>query len=263
MGVRRWFRVASARLRAHPPIISPLRPRVPPARPPPRPTCAAARPPPLAPRRPPTRYEFNGGTILAVAGDDYVVLGADTRLSTGYSILSRRVSKAVSLTSTCVIGSGGCYTDIQTLHKNLQIRSAMYKHDHACEMGSAQVAQLLSTTLYGRRFFPYYAFNIVAGIDAAGKGVVYTYDAIGSFEPKTYAAQGSGQKLIIPVLDNLVGHKNRLDAQAKRSLEDTVELVKDSFITAGERQINTGDAIELFLITKDGIETRVFELKKD
>ena len=61
------------------------------------------------------------------------------------------------------MGSGGCYTDIQTLHKNLQIKSAMYKHDHACEMGSAQVAQLLSTTLYGRRFFPYYAFNIVAG----------------------------------------------------------------------------------------------------
>ena len=101
------------------------------------------------------------------------------------------------------------------------------------------------------------------GIDANGKGVVYTYDAIGSFEPKNYAAQGSGQKLIIPVLDNLVGHKNRLDVQKKRSLEDTVELVKDSFITAGERQINTGDAIEMFLITKEGIETRIFELKKD
>jgi 20S proteasome subunit beta 6 len=208
-------------------------------------------------------YEFNGGTILAVAGDDFVVLGADTRLSMGYNILSRRVSKAVKVTSTCVIGSGGCYTDIQTLHKNLQIRSAMYKHDHACEMGSAQVAQLLSTTLYHKRFFPYYAFNIVAGIDANGSGVVYTYDAIGSFEPKNYAAQGSGQKLIIPVLDNLVGHKNRLDVPMKRTLEDTVELVKDSFITAGERQINTGDAIELFLITKTGIETRVFELKKD
>ena len=130
----------------------------------------AQHPPPLPPHphphphhTPPCRYEFNGGTILAVAGDDYVVLGADTRLSSGYSILSRRVSKVCALSSTCVMGSGGCYTDIQTLHKNLQIKSAMYKHDHACEMGSAQVAQLLSTTLYGRRFFPYYAFNIVAG----------------------------------------------------------------------------------------------------
>lgn len=36
----------------------------------------------------------------------------------------------------------------------------------------------------------------------AGKGAVYSYDAIGSHERSGYAVQGSGKDLIQPVLDN-------------------------------------------------------------
>lgn len=92
-------------------------------------------------------------------------------------------------TDKCVIASGGCFTDIATLHKVLAARIDTYRHDHDVDMGCTALAQMLSTTLYSRRFFPYYAFNLVAGLDAAGKGAVFTYDAVGSYERVQYAAQ--------------------------------------------------------------------------
>lgn len=71
------------------------------------------------------------------------------------------------------------------------MRVDTYRHDHDSDMSCTALAQMLGIELYQRRFFPYYAFNVVAGIDSAGKGAVFTYDAVGSFERVEYAAQVS------------------------------------------------------------------------
>lgn len=139
----------------------------------------------------------------------------------------------------------------------------MYKHEHEQDMRTTAVAQMLSTTLYGRRFFPFYAFNVVAGLDDEGKGAVFTYDAVGSFERTQYAAQGAGQKMMIPVLDNVIGYKNREDEPRPLTAEETVEIVKDIFVTAGERDVHTGDAVDIRVVRASGIEEIRFDLKRD
>lgn len=167
-------------------------------------------------------YDFNGGTVLAIAGKDFVVVAGDTRLSTGYSILSRSESKLFEITPTTVLGCPGSHNDIIQLRGVLSIRAQMYQHDNEAPMTTASVAQLLMNTLYSRRFFPYYAFCILGGIDAEGKGAVYTYDAIGSYDRATRAAQGSGGHLMIPLLDNLVEHATRTDPKRELTLQEVL-----------------------------------------
>lgn len=167
-----------------------------------------------------------------------------------------------------MVVSAGMQADMATLHKMLRSRNVMYQHDHGRPMSCSATAQLLSNTLYYKRFFPYYTFNLCAGLDEHGRGAVYTYDAIGSYERTGYSCQGSGKDLIQPVLDNQLKAASPLLIPPQRSvtalpLDQALDLVKDAFVSAGERDIYTGDDVEIAIITKDGIRKDVLHLKLD
>lgn len=155
----------------------------------------------------------------------------------------------------------------------------MYKNQHNKEMSSQSIAQLASTILYGKRFFPYYTFNIIGGLDEEGnlllmfaftenylgKGAVYSFDPVGSFEREKYRAGGSAASLIQPLLDSQIGKKNRTDADSipEYTLEEAVQITKDAFTSAAERDIYTGDFVEIWKITAAGMETELFPLRRD
>lgn len=208
-------------------------------------------------------YQDNGGTVMAIAGKDFVVVGGDTRLSDGgYAIHSRGSTKIHSLTDFCVIASSGQQSERTTLWKVLDKSLIEYKFENNKDMSPKAVSQMLSNTLYYRRFFPYYTFNVLAGLHE-GRGCVWGYDAVGSFELGPYAVTGSGSALITSILDNQVEFKTQRKNAKDLTLEETVTLFKDAFICAGERDIYTGDKVEYSVITKDGTTTSSFDLRKD
>eukprot|EP01068_Selenidium_serpulae_P012723 Selendium_serpulae@DN5870_c1_g2_i4.p1 len=150
-----------------------------------------------------------------------------------------------------------------TLHRVLKIHVAKYEHTHRRQPSVQALAQLLSTILYYKRFFPYYAFNVLSGIDDHGVGRAYGYDAIGSFESVKYVAQGSGVELIMSVLDNRVNSNNQKVKRPHPTKQEAIDLVKDVMSSACERDIYTGDNAEIFVITADGVEETALELKHD
>ncbi|XP_061999931.1 proteasome subunit beta type-1 [Rosa rugosa] len=213
-------------------------------------------------------YDNNGGSVVAIAGADYCVIAADTRMSTGYSILTRGYSKISKLADKAFMASSGFQADVKALQKHLTAKHLIYQHQHNKQMSCPAMAQLLSNTLYYKRFFPYYAFNVLGGLDTEGKGCVFTYDAVGSYERVGYSAQGSGSTLIMPFLDNQLKSPSPLllpavDAVTPLSEGEAIDLVKTVFASATERDIYTGDRLEIYVLNARGTHHEYMELRKD
>lgn len=209
-------------------------------------------------------YTSNGGNTLAISGDDFAIIAADTRLSEGFSIHSRTEPKTLQITPKIVLGAAGFHGDSLTLKRVIENRIKMYEHEHGKFPSISAVAAMLSTILYYRRFFPYYVYNLLAGVDEDGKGCVYSYDPVGCYERESYRAEGSAAELLQPLLDNQIGYKNMENVQKlPLSKEKALQLVKDAFISAAERDITTGDSVLIHVIDRTGVQEHQFPLRRD
>ncbi|XP_040579451.1 proteasome subunit beta type-1 [Lepeophtheirus salmonis] len=209
-------------------------------------------------------YQDNGGTTIGIAGKDFVVIASDTRLCNSYDILSRDVPKVFDLGGNSVLGASGCWCDVLTFVRVAESRIKNYNYTHGKEMSTSALAQMLSITLYRKRFFPYYIHNVLAGLDDEGRGAIFTYDPVGHCEKVKISCGGASMEMIQPILDNVIEKKNMTNAElVDLSIDETVNIVHDCFISAAERQIQTGDGVVFKIITKDGIETKRVGLRRD
>lgn len=209
-------------------------------------------------------YDENGGSVVAIAGENFAVIASDTRLTSGFAIYTREQPKLVKLSNNTILGCTGCWCDMLTFTRIVEARMKMYKHIHHKTMSTSAVAQMVSVMLYSKRFFMYYLSTIVAGLDEDGNGCVYSYDPVGHCEKGFYRAGGSAGALLQPLLDNQIGLKNMENVTATPiSEEKAVSVIKDVFISAAERDIYTGDGILIYVITKKGVTEEKFPLRRD
>ena len=169
----------------------------------------------------------------------------------------------------------GFAADGNALKERLDAIVKMYRYQHGKRMTVKACAQRLSTILYGKRFFPYYTNAILGGLDEDGKGALYSYDPVGSYEREQCRTAGAAASLIMPFLDNQVNFKNQyvpgsgeghaLQQKLPEPLprKEVEQLVRDAFTSAVERHIEVGDGLQILTITKDGIEEQFVPLKRD
>jgi len=93
----------------------------------------------------------------------------------------------------------------------------------------------------------------------------YGYDAIGSFEGKLSGQVGSGMTMISPMLDYMSKRQHDQDFKDKTtmSLDEAKNIIKSAMNSVTERDIETGDYLELFIITSEGTKKELLPLRKD
>ena len=84
----------------------------------------------------------------------------------------------------------------------------------------------------------------------------------------TAPAVTAGDALIQPLLDKQLKAASPLVLPPQPSvtdvpLERALDIVRDAFTAAGERDIYTGDDVEIWVITREGVDKQRFPLKRD
>uniref|UniRef100_A0A7E4UWF8 Proteasome subunit beta n=1 Tax=Panagrellus redivivus TaxID=6233 RepID=A0A7E4UWF8_PANRE len=195
-------------------------------------------------------YSMEGGSTCAIAGENFAIIATDTRMSQfDINVMTRDGEKIHILNKSIVLATSGFYGDVLQLKRVLESRLHKYRFDYRTDMTVDLCAELLARNLYYRRFFPYYTGAILAGVDEDGKGAVYSYDPVGCVERLPYTCSGAGESLIQPLLDNQVGHVTLSDTaeRPKLTIERAIALAKDAFKMTAEREISTGDKINVVI----------------
>ncbi|CAI4217104.1 unnamed protein product [Parascedosporium putredinis] len=158
-------------------------------------------------------YTDNGGSTLAIAD---------------------RGTTASQDDATLVLSVVGFAADGEALKDRLDAICKMYRYRHGKPISVKACAQRLATILYQKRFFPYYAYAILGGIDEDGTGAVYSYDPVNF---KNQFVPGSGE-----------GHALQERERVPLSRAKVENLVKDAFDGAVERHIEVGDALQMMAL---------------
>ncbi len=69
------------------------------------------------------------------------------------------------LNDKATLATNGFAADAEALVSLVRQRLEMYRHAHGRSMPLHSIARMISTILYGKRFFPYYVYNILGGLD--------------------------------------------------------------------------------------------------
>lgn len=102
---------------------------------------------------------------MAMVGKNCVAIASDKRLGLQAMTVGKEFPKVFPLGPRLYLGLSGLATDIQTLRERLTYSLNIFCLREERDITSKQFAHLVSSTLYAKRFGPYYAEPIVAGLD--------------------------------------------------------------------------------------------------
>ncbi|KAF7683014.1 putative proteasome subunit beta type-6 [Astathelohania contejeani] len=207
-------------------------------------------------------YSDNSGTSLAFKQANYILVASDTRHSSEMGINSRETSKIYKL-GNFVLSTSGFHADGYDIYIKMMYELRNYESTNGKEMDIHSAARLLSITLYSKRFFPYYSYCCLSGFDG-DTPVLYSYDPVGSYQSVDCRCTGSGAPMIQPLLDSIISKKNWENCTVgPLEHEGAIQLVKKAFVAASERDVKTGDHLEIYLITKDECTREIYNLRFD
>ncbi|XP_068229041.1 proteasome subunit beta type-6 [Palaemon carinicauda] len=192
---------------------------------------------------------LTGTSIMAVEFDGGVVVGADSRTSMGTYVSNRVTDKLTRVTDRIYCCRSGSAADTQAIADIVSSHMDLLE----VKLGEPPLVQVAANTFkeicYNYRDM-LMAGIIVAGWDKSKGGQVYTMPLGGMIVRQQVAIGGSGSTYVWGYVDSAF--------KPNMNKEETVDFVKNTLTLALTRDGSSGGVVRVAVITKDGVDRRVF-----
>ena len=192
-----------------------------------------------------------GTSIMAVKFKDGVILGADSRTTTGSYIANRVTDKLTQIHDTIYCCRSGSAADTQAVADivkyHLQMHASQLPYG---EKPSTRIAANIFQELCYNNNDSLTAGIICAGYDKKNKGSVYLIPIGGSIHEQEYAIAGSGSTFIY-------GWCNE-NFKPEMEKDDCVQFIKTALAEAIKWDGSSGGVIRMVVLTEAGVERLLF-----
>ncbi|CAO3589366.1 unnamed protein product [Absidia cylindrospora] len=187
--------------------------------------------------------QYNGGSVVAMVGKDCVAIAADKRLD-------------VQASEKSFIGLPGLATDVLTLAERFRFKVNMYKMREERDIEPKTLAHMVSSTLYERRFGPYFVEPVVAGLGKDNKPFICSMDLIGCINfAKDFVVSGTAGPNLYGMCESLW--------EPDLEPEDLFETISQALLNAQDRDALSGWGAVVHIITADKIITKTLKSRQD
>nr|XP_004573096.1 proteasome subunit beta type-7 [Maylandia zebra] len=185
-----------------------------------------------------------GTTIAGVVFKDGVVLGADTRATSGEVVADKMCAKIHYISPNIYCCGAGTAADTEKTTDLLSSNLAIYSLNSGRNPRVIMAVNILQDMLY--RYHGQIGANLIlGGVDCTGNHL-YTVGPYGSVNKVPYLSMGSGDLAALGILED--GFKPDLE------LEPAKELVRAAIKAGIMSDLGSGNNIDICVITKQGVD---------
>jgi len=196
-------------------------------------------------------------SLVGIACKDGIVLGGDRRVTAGSLIMGKNYRKILRVNDYILVAYTGGVADAQLTNKILAAELRLQELRTKSKPTVKEAANLLSMLTYRNIRTPSMIVSIVgtliAGVDSNGKTSLFTIEPAGGvYEVEDYDANfSSGMPYILGILES--------EYKKDLTIEQGIELAKKCLKSSTQRDVGSGNGIDIFSITKSGLNHAISE----
>lgn len=200
---------------------------------------------------------INGGSAVAMVGKDCVAIACDLRLGSQSLGLANDFEKIFPVNDKVMLGLTGLATDVTTLSESFRFKNNMYELREERNIEPKTFANLVSTSLYERRFGPYFVGPIVAGLESkTNEPFICGFDLIGCIDlAKDFIVSGTATDQLYGMCESLY--------EPNLPPEDLFETISQALLNAVDRDTLSGWGAVVYVITKEKVVKRFLRTRQD